>query len=109
MNPAAEEWSPWKRAAAARRLESDPECAGQHLYSLREVIDAELRQRRAEWQEERNAGMCSIMGYTWEEMEETEEEDLNHLARVVAEAWKASGPDADTSEEEESEEDADEL
>ena len=49
------------------------------------------------------------MGYTWEEMEETEEEDLNHLARVVAEAWKASGPDADTSEEEESEEDADEL
>ena len=40
---------------------------------------------------------------------ETEEEDLNHLARVVAEAWKASGPDADTSEEEESEEDADEL
>ena len=109
VNPAAVERSPWVRAAAARRLESDPECASQHLHSLREVIDAELRQRRAEWQEERNDGMCSIMGYTWEEMEETEEEDLNHLARVVAEAWKASGPDADTSEEEESEEDADEL
>jgi hypothetical protein len=109
VNPAAVEWSPWVRAAAARRLESDPECASQHLHSLREVMDAELRQRRAEWQEERNDGMCSIMGYTWEEMEETEEEDLNHLARVVAEAWKASGPDADTSEEEESEEDADEL
>ena len=109
MNPAAAEWSPWARAAAARRLESDPECASQHLHSLREVIDAELRQRRAEWQEERNAGMCSIMGYTWEEMEETEEADLSHLADVVAEAWNEAALYVDTSEEEESEEDADEL